>query len=163
MRTPTPVNRTFLVDCITEIEKTSPCKNRSELHKKVAELYNSKSHKPISHSIVGLRIKEWDIEVKTPKGKKGRQKGQKISRGERKSKSEKFEESKVAQEVLKALSDRTPKNLQHIVEQISNGSRAAAVKLHCLECVGYNYAEMRQCTAKACPLFLFRPSSTEEL
>lgn len=163
MRTPTPVNQSLLCDCITEIESVSPCKNRSDLHKKVAELYNAKADVSISHSVVGLRIKEWGIEVKTPKGKKGRRPGQKVVRGERKSKSEKFEQSEMAQEVLKALADRTPQNLQHIVEQISNGSRAAAVKLHCLECVGYNYAEVRRCTAKACPLHLFRPSTLEEL
>lgn len=163
MRTPTPVNKELLRDCITEVEQSGPCKNFSDLHHKVAKLYNSKSDKSISHSVVGLRIKEWKIEVKTQKGKKGRRPGQKISGVPRQSKAEKFEQSKMAQEVLKALSDRTPKNLQHIVQQIANGSRSAAVKLHCLECVGYNYAEMRECTAKACPLFLFRPSSTEEL
>jgi hypothetical protein len=34
---------------------------------------------------------------------------------------------------------------------------AAAIKAHCLECVGYARDEVTQCTAKACPLFAYRP------
>jgi len=36
-------------------------------------------------------------------------------------------------------------------------SRAAAVKLFCLECVGYVRAEVTNCAAPQCPLFVFRP------
>lgn len=36
-------------------------------------------------------------------------------------------------------------------------SRAAAVKLFCLECVGYVVADVRNCTAPKCPHWLHRP------
>lgn len=36
-------------------------------------------------------------------------------------------------------------------------SRAAAVKLFCLECVGYVRKDVTACTASACPLFRWRP------
>lgn len=36
-------------------------------------------------------------------------------------------------------------------------SRAAAVKLFCLECVGFARADVANCTARRCPLFAWRP------
>lgn len=35
-------------------------------------------------------------------------------------------------------------------------SRKAAVRAHCLMCVGWNAAEVRLCTARNCPLFPYR-------
>ena len=37
------------------------------------------------------------------------------------------------------------------------GSPRTAIKAFCLECVGYVRAEVAQCTAAACPLFMYRP------
>ncbi len=34
--------------------------------------------------------------------------------------------------------------------------RALAIRNHCLECVGYNAAEVRRCTAKKCWLYPWR-------
>lgn len=39
-------------------------------------------------------------------------------------------------------------------------SRAGAVKLFCLECVGYHVADVRNCTAPKCPLYAHRPFQT---
>ncbi|MBN2513581.1 MAG: hypothetical protein JXB18_11645 [Sedimentisphaerales bacterium] len=36
-------------------------------------------------------------------------------------------------------------------------SRADAVRLQCLECNGYSYAEAARCTERSCPLFHFNP------
>jgi hypothetical protein len=36
-------------------------------------------------------------------------------------------------------------------------SRAAAVKLFCLECVGYVRKDVTHCTAPKCPLYRWRP------
>ena len=36
-------------------------------------------------------------------------------------------------------------------------SRAAAVKLFCLECVGYSRKDATACTATRCPLYRWRP------
>lgn len=37
------------------------------------------------------------------------------------------------------------------------GSRAAAIKLFCLECVGCERAAVRDCTDTACALYTLRP------
>jgi hypothetical protein len=33
-----------------------------------------------------------------------------------------------------------------------------AIKAHCLECVGWVRGEVTQCTARACPLWAYRPT-----
>lgn len=34
--------------------------------------------------------------------------------------------------------------------------RAKAIRLKCLECSGGSFVEVRECTVKKCPLYLFR-------
>ena len=36
-------------------------------------------------------------------------------------------------------------------------SPRAAIKAHCLECVGWNRQEVQLCTGTACPLWMYRP------
>lgn len=38
----------------------------------------------------------------------------------------------------------------------SGKSRKAAIRAFCLECVGYEAAEVNRCTAPACPLYEYR-------
>lgn len=42
-----------------------------------------------------------------------------------------------------------------------NGSVAAAVRAFCLECVGWQRADVTGCTALACPLYSIRPFSRD--
>jgi hypothetical protein len=42
------------------------------------------------------------------------------------------------------------------------GSRAAAIKLFCLECVGCERAAVRDCTDQACALWPWRPYQRRE-
>jgi len=39
------------------------------------------------------------------------------------------------------------------------GSRTAAIKLHCTECMGGQRHEVKRCESNACPLFFYRPGS----
>ena len=51
-----------------------------------------------------------------------------------------------------------PKSYQGIMERAYTGnSRTTAIKATCLRCVGYVKADIRGCTALACPLWTFRP------
>lgn len=51
-----------------------------------------------------------------------------------------------------------PKAYRGIYDKAMSGqSRAAAIHSFCLECVGWQREEVRQCTAYACPLFPYRP------
>lgn len=40
---------------------------------------------------------------------------------------------------------------------VASNSLRAAINAHCLECIGYRTAEVRACTALACPLYAVRP------
>jgi len=44
----------------------------------------------------------------------------------------------------------------------SSTSRTAAVKAMCQECTGYDRITIRECSAPACPLFVFRPYQKDD-
>jgi hypothetical protein len=65
------VNREALEAAVEKAEKHGPLKNLSVLHQKVAEIYNQDNDE-ISPAVVGLRIADWDLDIKTQKGRRGR-------------------------------------------------------------------------------------------
>lgn len=51
-----------------------------------------------------------------------------------------------------------PAHYRKIYERAYAGtSRSAAIKAFCLDCVGFSRADITSCTAKACPLYSYRP------
>lgn len=168
-KTETPVGRAALVAAIQFCETNGPFANRSLLYSCVATQYNhaEQPRKHITPSIVLLRIRDWGLTVKTPMGKRGRAKGAILSpehkaamlagRGQRTPKSERFASDPKISAALSALAQRTPERFKGLVDDIRNGSRNAAVKLHCLECSGYQTSEVADCVCVACPLWAFRP------
>lgn len=160
-----------LQKAIEEAEKNGPFENRSKLHDAVAATDWAKNFqpKPVTASVVGLRIAEFGLECKTPKGKRGRRPGQKIGGNgpvNRTSRKEKF----AANPQIKSHFDEMD---EHIVRVCDNpdrwlslnnkarkGSVTAAIKLNCAACMGFdNVASMvRGCTARGtCPLWAVRP------
>lgn len=65
------VNREALEAAVEKAERHGPLKNLSALHQKVAEIYNQDNDE-ISSAVVGLRIVDWDLDIKTQKGRRGR-------------------------------------------------------------------------------------------
>lgn len=49
-----------------------------------------------------------------------------------------------------------PEKYTALDERAKNGSRKAAIRLQCLQCVGYDTKEVRACTATDCPLYRYR-------
>jgi hypothetical protein len=43
----------------------------------------------------------------------------------------------------------------------TSASKASAIKAFCLRCVGYLRNEVRDCTARGCPLWTHRPYQTD--
>ena len=170
------VNRECLIASITEAESNGPLENRSILAETVTKIYNAMDGVPraITFSVVTLRIQQWGLDVKTPKGRRGRQSlteeqkaAMKLARKSRVSKAEKFENSEQAQIHFAALRATTPNRFHGLVDKIESGSRAAAQKLFCLQCCGFVSGEVRRCTGvRTCPIFMFRPyqdASEEEM
>lgn len=56
-----------------------------------------------------------------------------------------------------------PPSARNILRRAYRGkSRTAGVKAFCLRCVGYVRADVRNCTALACPLYEYRPFQTSD-
>jgi isocitrate dehydrogenase len=58
---------------------------------------------------------------------------------------------------LARLYATTPVKYHRLVERIGQGSRAAATKLHCLQCTCFCVAEIRHCGIMDCGNWDFRP------
>lgn len=160
------VDRALLTQAIIGVEAAGPLENQSKLFKEVADLYNSErgERDAVSQSVVALRIKEWAIALKTPKGKRGRTmspehlaKLQAARSGKKVSKSERFS-LPVYQASFNAMLKRMPED-QALIEQVQRGSMKAAIKLMCHQCMGFDELPkmIRGCTSLACPLWPFRP------
>lgn len=69
------VDRAKLEKAVETAEGGGPVPTRSELYKRVSDLYNNDSPpKVITASVVALRLKDWNVNLKTPVGKRGRPK-----------------------------------------------------------------------------------------
>jgi hypothetical protein len=60
--------------------------------------------------------------------------------------------------------DEMPSNCRGIYDRAMSGkSRKAAMKVFCLQCVGYVRTEVTKCTSPQCPLFPYRPQFDDRL
>lgn len=164
------VNRQLLVSSINEAEKEGPLSNRITLANKVAEIYNTKvSTNFITHSIVTLRIKEWNLSVKTPVGKRGRTTGSQLTEeqktamknGRKGGRAAKFKNNTDILQSFDAMYTKFDKTYHPLVDRAKNGSLKAAVKLHCLDCSNFQSNEIKNCVCNQCPLYPFRPYQSQ--
>lgn len=169
------VDKMELASVIEMIEKDGPLTNRFLLHEAVANTEWAKNHpnKAVTPSVVFLRIDEFGIEPKTPKGRRGRPPANGYQTNTQtntqtanreivvripKTKSEKLS-SPAAQSVFDRLSELAPTSFQKTIERARGGSMAAAVRLKCAQCVCFEEVakNVRGCVASDCPIWPFRP------
>ena len=64
---------------------------------------------------------------------------------------------------IKNRLSQMPKSAQRAYLRATRGkaSPLAAIKAQCLECIGWERAEIAQCTGFACPLWMYRPWKAE--
>lgn len=142
-----------LQKAINEVEATQIFTNRTDLSKAVEShsfCVNFKP-KPITAAVVIARIREFGLECKTPLGKRGRQKGETIVRTNK--------PKKTSTEANNALTKYMGPKYKSLADKIIGGSRQAATKAYCIQCVGFENvaAEIRNCKVLSCPLYNFRP------
>lgn len=160
-RSSAPVDRNLLTQIIVDLENKQEFKNLSHLYIAVSDEYNKNPVKPITNSIVMLRILEWEIPVKTQKGKKGNsnigmtRKGPRLKRSEKFAKDPKFAE--VFNELRKSVKRNGGERFLPLVNRAEKGSLKAAVQLHCLDCCAYQTKEVKNCSSYICPQWAFRP------
>jgi len=162
------VNKALLIKFVAQAEAAQTFQTQNELWQKVAELYNATNPpKAITFSVVCLRVTQWEIPFST-KSAKGRRKGGKLSEEQKAAMkagraatgaggSRTRHSSKDAEKSIAALRARTPERYWPLVDRIAKGSRAAADKLGCIECMGHQASEVSKCTSLGCPHFLQRP------
>jgi len=156
-----PVDKQKLIDAISVCEADGPLKNQSALFLATTEEYNKTADEKITNSVAAGRVREWKLEIKTPKGKIGRgpmtDEEKAAMKANRRSRSEKFSANAAVVAAHEGLRKETPERFLPIVERVCGGSMAQAVKLKCLECSAYMTSEVRQCPVTACALWAFRP------
>ena len=131
---------------INQLEQERSFLNRNELFQAVADSeWGQKLG--ISPSVIYLRIAEFNIELKTPKGKKGNPNLKGIT-GPR----EIRQSRKIPLKAIKALRSLMPDHPK-LINKVASGSLTAAIKAMCLMCCCYEAKEVRLCTELGCPLW----------
>jgi hypothetical protein len=171
-RTKLNIVRAELLKVIEDLEKIQEFTNIQNLALAVSETDWAKNYqpKPVTAPVVTLRIDEFDFinrkEIKTRKGKRGRQSGVKLS-AEQKTKMVNGRINKTLDEVwlaelTKIVPTRDAKGnktdrFTKILKRAKQGSVKAIIKLKCLECSGWDATEVKNCTCISCPLYGIRP------
>lgn len=171
-RKPIEVSKEGLQKAIAELEASQTFPNRSALWLAVenSEFAKSCQPRPLKGQVAMLKAEEFNLEIKTPKGLRGKTKGSgPVVGGGRKKKVFSFEN---VEKVLKAIPTRstepsdsscvTRETLAKTIEKFRSGSLKAAVKLMCLSCSNWSKKEVRVCNIQSCPLHLFRPYKQEK-
>jgi hypothetical protein len=165
-----PVDKKKLLAAIEQAEKNGPLANQSSLGEAVAVIYNKMSPpREISFQVVLLRIRAWGLNIKTPKGKRGRQAGTKMTpehkqalldgrKGGRAAKilaNPKFKQAYNA--MRQVVLDHNKKQYLPLVELTIKGRQRAKDKLGCLFCTAFQTMEIKKCSDFSCPQWLTRP------
>ncbi len=137
---------------VDELESKNTFSTRAELWAAIeaSEWAKSLEPRPLTAQVAMMRAKELNVTIKTAKGKKGREKGEAVPRGERKRK-------RIPLEMVQPLKDIFPESVHQRIDSAAQGSLKAAVALKCLDCCGYQKKEVALCCTTMCTLWAFRP------
>lgn len=151
------IDREILTSIVNDLEETEQFTNRSILFEEVATAYESLTGEKISAALVYLRINEWQIDLKTPKGQKGRAPGQKLSDEHKNALIAGRKKEKSYNANYDEMFKRTPERYHRLIELTKTGNRRAAIKLNCLNCTAFSVKEVRNCSSDACAFYGIRP------
>lgn len=165
------IDKIELVSKINQVELDGPLENRSILADKLASIFD------VSVATINNRLRDFNLfdTLKTPKGKRGRQVGDKpivktLVDGEL---SEQTQCADKAKAIARLKAHMGPK-LHKLIDK-SEHSRTAAMKLMCIECCGGlqedcnpnspTYKKMvkipvitiKECGCLQCPQYIWRP------
>lgn len=156
MKARRPVDINLFKQAIETVEKNGPLKNRTALYNAVTSFYNTNTKESkITTSIVLLRINEWGLSVKTPKGERGD--GLRLLRDIKTEPRIK----EIDSDYVVNLKNIYPPKYHKKCERAEN-SRVAAIHLKCLDCCALQIREIAHCEMKECSLWLFRPYKAKD-
>ena len=151
------IDKLKLQAIINEVEKSGPLTNRSALFMEVAKLYAERFGLQASHSTLAMFAQKCGLAMFTPKGKRGAGAGERLHRGPRRSRAEKFAGNPETILSIRRIVATTPERFLPVAHRVAKGSMRAAVQLKCLDCCCHQTTEIRNCTAIECALWPFRP------
>lgn len=173
-RTKMKIDRAELETAIRMVEGNKGLANRLALHQAVAATPWAKE-RGISHSVVGLRIEEFGIQVKTPLGRNRTSKTTVEAPGTVSAapvaapqpmpmktgstvRPIKISE-KPSFNVFDRLRKAAPSELYPTIERARKGDMKACIEINCARCVGFEdmEASIRGCVTNDCPFHQFRP------
>lgn len=144
------VDREELQKAITQVEATQELTNRTALWNAVAQTEYAKNIS-LSPQTAMLRAEQFQLNISTPKGLRGRAPGS--GPVPRRPKSQ-----RVSLEVVTLQKKNFfDESLHPIVDKAASGSMKAAIKLKCIDCCAGSKLEVALCTITTCPLWGFRP------
>ena len=131
---------------IAELESSNTYSSHNELWLAVSNTEWARAFKPrpLSPSLIMLHAKRNNLVFKTPKGVRGRTKG------------EGWRKRRIDPDSIAAMRKSKPE-FENFITRIEKGSAKAAIALNCLECSGFSRKEVACCQIKSCALWNFRP------
>lgn len=153
-RKPILLDKNEFQKLLTELEEKNIFPNRTHLWAAVeaSEWAKGRSPRPLSAQVAMMKAEELGLEIKTVKGKRGREKGQKPPMmGGRKKKVFSLEK------LLAGIPKEERPGLEKTIEKARTGSLKARVKLKCLDCCNWQKGEVAECQQDDCSLWDVRP------
>jgi hypothetical protein len=160
-----PVSASELQAAVQQCEANGPLRSRSALWEAVAATEWARKI-GLQPQVAMLRAKEYDVKCATPKGQRGRAPGQGMPAGCTPSARQEGTHRRKLRLPLTLVADfkaRYPEWMHKTIDKAARGSRQAADKIHCLDCVGLSKAEVKNCTDTACAKWGFRPYQNARL
>lgn len=154
-RTMVQVKESDLKAAIDLVESAGPVENRSELYKKAADIL-AVDNPDVTPSVVYSRVKQFNIEVKTPMGKRG---GGPVALRKPKGRAN----AAKVEVIYKRLLGEAPKKeqsrpaIQGLAKRAAKGNKAAKIKWHCLDCGGWDKQNVKHCQITTCAFHDIRP------
>lgn len=155
-RTKIEVDKSIFVSAVEKAESNTTFNTWLDMSRAVADILKSEYSTDISPAVVLLRIKEFNVIPKTPKGKRGRQAGIKLTT-EHKEAMLKGRRNRGRVENAKELQQYFPQTREKLVNRAVTGSLKSCIALKCLDCCGFSTTEIKSCDIKSCSLWAFRP------
>ena len=124
------------------------------IKQEVAARYNSERDQAVSASFVYTKIREVGFDFGR-EFKRGRSDMSRENVGPRKKTNLKvLPEYKEWREKMNKV---VPSRFKNLLNKMEKGSKAAAIKMNCLDCCNYDTTEVKECNSTSCPSYLIRP------
>ncbi len=154
MKTKRHIDREELENQLNLLEEGQQFTNRSALYKAVCETPWGIAQN-LSPPLIYLRVKEFQIPLRTPLGRRGGG-TMEAARAQRSAGLSKKDKLAVFARTFQILRAKMPHH-ENIIQKAEEGSTKALIKLKCLDCCCDQREEIRNCLVVSCPLFPVRP------